>query len=57
VSGEPRKAFDSTDMETLWFEMRKNGESHNMVKCIKKLHNNTKFCMKCGGDEMTDFVE
>jgi hypothetical protein len=51
------KAFDSIDREALWFKMRKKGVSDNMVECIKKLYNNTKVCVKCGGNKETDFVE
>jgi hypothetical protein len=50
------KAFDSIDRETLWFKMRKNGVSENVVKCIKKMYEGIKFCVKCDGD-MTDFVD
>jgi hypothetical protein len=51
------KAFDSIDREALWFKMRKKEVCDNMVECIKKLYNNTKFCVECGGDEVTDFVK
>jgi hypothetical protein len=51
------KAFDSFDREALWFKMRKKGVSDNMVECIKKMYDNTKFCLKCGGNKVTDFVE
>jgi hypothetical protein len=50
------KASDSIDREALWFKMRKKGVSDNMVECIKKMYN-TKFCVKCGGHEVTDFLE
>jgi hypothetical protein len=45
------KAFDSTDWEALWFKMRKKGVSDNMVECIKKMYDDTKFCVKCGGNK------
>jgi hypothetical protein len=51
------KAFDSIDREALWFKMRKKGVSDNTVECIKKMYDDTKFCVKCGGDEVTDFVK
>jgi hypothetical protein len=51
------KVFDSTDREALWFKTRKKGVSDNMVECIKKMYNDTKFCVKCGGDKVTDFVK
>jgi hypothetical protein len=51
------KAFDSIDREALWFKMRKKGVSVNMVRCIKKLYEGIKFCVKCDGDNVTDFVE
>jgi hypothetical protein len=51
------KAFDPIDREALWFKMRKKGVSVNMVECIKKMYDDTKFCVKCGGNEVTDFVE
>jgi hypothetical protein len=37
--------------------MRKKGVSDNMVECIKRMYNDTKFCVKCSGNKMTDFVE
>jgi hypothetical protein len=33
------------------------GVSDNAVECIKKMYNSTKFCMKCSGDQVTDFVK
>jgi hypothetical protein len=36
---------------------KKKGVSDNMVECIMKMYDDTKLCMKCGGDEVTDFVE
>jgi hypothetical protein len=51
------KAFDSIDREALWFKMREKGVSDNIVECIKKMYADTKFCVKCGGDEVTDFVK
>jgi hypothetical protein len=51
------KAFDSTDREAFWFKMRMKCVSDNMVECIKKIYDDTKFCVKCGGDEVTDFVQ
>jgi hypothetical protein len=41
----------------LWFKTWKKGVSDNMVECIKKMYNDTKFCVKCGGNEVTDIVE
>jgi hypothetical protein len=37
--------------------VRRKVVSDNMVECIKKMYNCTKFCVKCGDDEVTDFVE
>jgi hypothetical protein len=51
------KAFDSIDREALWFKMRKKGVSENMVRCIKKMYEGIKFCVKCEGDNLTDLVE
>jgi hypothetical protein len=42
------KAFDSIDREALWFKLRKKGVSDNMVECIKKMYDDTKFYVKCG---------
>jgi hypothetical protein len=41
----------------LWFKMRKKCVSDNMVERIKKMYDDTKFCVKFSGDEVTDFVE
>jgi hypothetical protein len=51
------KAFDSIDREVLWFKMRNKSVSDNMVECIKKMYNDTKLCVKCSSNEVTDFVE
>jgi hypothetical protein len=51
------KAFDSVDREALWLKMKKKGVSDNMVKCIKKMYDDTKFCVKCCGNEVTGFIE
>jgi hypothetical protein len=51
------KAFVSIDREALWFKIRKKGVSDNMVECLKKMYDDTKFCVKCSGDEVTDFVK
>jgi hypothetical protein len=51
------KAFDSIDREALWFKMRNKGVSVNVMRCIKKLYEGIKFCVKCDGDKVTDFVE
>jgi hypothetical protein len=51
------KAFHSIDREALCFKMRKKGVSDNMVVCIKKIYNDTKLCVMCGGDKVTDFVK
>jgi hypothetical protein len=37
--------------------MRKKCVSDNMVECIKEIHDDTKLFVKCGGDEVTDFVK
>jgi hypothetical protein len=50
------KASDSKDREALWFKMGKTGVSENMVKCIKKMYEGIKFCVKCD-DNVTNFVE
>jgi hypothetical protein len=52
-----KKAFDSIDREALWFKTRKKGVRDNMVECVKEMYNDTKFCVKCGGDKVTDFVK
>jgi hypothetical protein len=40
----------------MWFTLKRKGVSDNM-ECIKKMFHDTKFCVKCGGDEVTDFIE
>jgi hypothetical protein len=47
------KAFDSVDREALWFKMRRLGVSENMVNCTRIMYRGTKFCVKCGENEVT----
>jgi hypothetical protein len=51
------KAFDSIDREVMWFKMRNKVVSENIVRCIKKMYEGIKFCVKCEGDNLTDLVE
>jgi hypothetical protein len=51
------KAFDSIDREALWFKMRKKGVSENMMRCIKKMYEGIKFCVKCEDNNLTDLME
>jgi hypothetical protein len=55
--GDLEEAFDSSDTEASWFKMRKEGVRDNVVKCIRKMYNDTKLCVKCSGDQVTDFVK
>jgi hypothetical protein len=50
------EAFDSIDREALWFKMRRIGKSENMVDCIRIMYEGTKFCVKCGENEVTTFA-
>jgi hypothetical protein len=50
------KAFDSIHREVLCYKLRK-GVSYNTVKYIKETYEGIKFCVKCGEDEVTDFIE
>jgi hypothetical protein len=50
------KAFVSSDGEALWFKMRKIGVSENMVNCVGIMYEDTKFCVKCGVNEVPDFA-
>jgi hypothetical protein len=52
----PNKAFDSIDSEALWFKIRRIEVGENMVNCIKIMYEGTKFCVKCGENEVTTFV-
>jgi hypothetical protein len=36
--------------------MRRIGVSENMVNCIKIMYEGTKFCVKCGENEVTTFT-
>jgi hypothetical protein len=50
------KAFDSIDREALWFKMRKKGvREHGGT--YKIIYESIKYCVKYGGDNVTDFVE
>jgi hypothetical protein len=51
------KAFDSIDRETLWYKLRRKGISDKMVECIRRIYDGIKFCVKCGEDVVTDFIE
>jgi hypothetical protein len=51
------KAFDSIHGEALCFKLRKKGVSENMVRCIKKMYEGIKFCVKFEGDNLTALVE
>jgi hypothetical protein len=42
------KEFDSSKREALWFKMRKLGVSDGIGDCIKIMHQDTTFCVKCG---------
>jgi hypothetical protein len=50
------KAFDSIHREALWYKLGRKGISDNM-KCIREMYDGIKFCVKCGEDEVTDFIE
>jgi transcription elongation factor Elf1 len=49
------KAFGSINREALWFKMR-IGVSENIVNCIRIIYEGTKFCVKCGENEVTTFA-
>jgi hypothetical protein len=51
------KAFDPIDRETLWYKLRRKGISDKMVECFRRMYDGIKFCVKCGEDVMTDFIE
>jgi hypothetical protein len=51
------KAFDSIHREALWYKMRRKGISDNMVKCIREMYDGIKICVRCGEEEVTDFIE
>jgi hypothetical protein len=38
------KAFDSIQRAALWYKMRRNGISDNMVKCIREMYDGIKMC-------------
>jgi hypothetical protein len=51
-----KKAFDSIDRVALWFKMRTE-VSENMVNCIRIMYDEgTKYCVKCGENEVTTFI-
>jgi hypothetical protein len=37
--------------------LRGKGISGNMGKCIEEMYDRIKFCVKCGEDEVIDFIE
>jgi hypothetical protein len=53
------KALDSVHREALWCKLRRKGISDNMLKCIRDMYeyDGIKFCVKCGEDEVTGFIE
>jgi hypothetical protein len=51
------KVFDSIDREALWYKSRRKGMSDNMVECIRGMYDGIKFCVKCGEDVVTYFIE
>jgi hypothetical protein len=50
------KAFDSINREVLWYEMRMKGVSERMVSCSSNMYDCTKFCVRCGNNEVTNFL-
>jgi hypothetical protein len=50
------KAFDSINREVLWFKMRTKGVSERMVSCLSNMYEEIKFCVRCGDNEVTNFV-
>jgi hypothetical protein len=48
-------AFDSIDRKTLWFKMRRIGVKKKKGNCMRIMHEGTKFCVKCGENEVTTF--
>jgi hypothetical protein len=50
------KAFDSINREALWFKMRTKGVSERMVSCLSNMCEGIKFCVRCGNNEVTNFV-
>jgi hypothetical protein len=50
------KSFNSIDREVLWFKMRRIGIRENIVNCIKIMYEGTKFCVKCGENEVRTFA-
>lgn len=44
-------------IDALWSKMRKKDVSDNMMEGIKKMYDDTKFCMNCSGGKVTDFVK
>jgi hypothetical protein len=51
------ETFSSIGKEGLWIKMRQKGISDDMVECVKGIQNGTKFCEKCGDDEVKDFAK
>jgi hypothetical protein len=51
-----RKSFVLIYMKALWFIMRINQVSDGRVVCIRIICDGIKACVKCGGDEVLDFV-
>jgi hypothetical protein len=50
------KVFDSINREALWFKMRMKGVSKRMVSCFSNMYEGIKFCVRCGNNEVTNFV-
>jgi hypothetical protein len=50
------KASTSVHGEALWYKLRRKVMSDNMVKRIKEMYDGIKFRVKCGEDEVTDFI-
>jgi hypothetical protein len=51
------KAFASVHRANLWYKLRRNGISDNMLKCVGEIYDEVKFCVKCGEHEVTVFIE
>jgi hypothetical protein len=50
------KVFVSVHRGALWYKLRRKAISDNMAKCVKEMYDGIKFCLKCGEDEVTDFI-
>ena len=43
----------SINREALWFHMQKIGVSENVISCITVMHQDIKFCVKCGENHIS----